>query len=240
MRDYLLDLVEHTHDLGFIDLIKITGDDKTTEVVGIPSDVSVVVQGEFKNPVPEFIGNFGMPNLAKLKIILNLPEYRENATLSRTYDKEGVLDGVEFVNSIGDFRNNYRYMSADIVNKKIGTMRFKGATWHLELEPTVVGIQRLKMQAQANAEEQNFQARTDNGHLKFFFGDHSTHAGDFVFQPDVGSVLKRSWYWPVKQVISILDLTGDKVMRFSDDGLMQITVDSGLAVYNYNIPAQSK
>ena len=28
MRDHLLDLVEHTHDLGVIDLVKITGDDK--------------------------------------------------------------------------------------------------------------------------------------------------------------------------------------------------------------------
>jgi hypothetical protein len=41
-------------------------------------------------------------------------------------------------------------------------------------------------------------------------------------------------------VISILDLTGDKVMKISDDGAAQITVDSGLATYTYIIPAQSK
>ena len=44
MKDYLLDLVEHTHDLGFIDLIKITGDDSTTSIVGIAEDLSVVVE----------------------------------------------------------------------------------------------------------------------------------------------------------------------------------------------------
>ena len=31
MRDYLLDLVEHSHDLGCIQLIKITGSD--TEIL---------------------------------------------------------------------------------------------------------------------------------------------------------------------------------------------------------------
>jgi Cu2+-containing amine oxidase len=53
-------------------------------------------------------------------------------------------------------------------------------------------------------------------------------------------VLKHSWSWPVKQIIGILDLTGDKVMRISDDGATQITVNSGLAEYNYILPAQSK
>jgi hypothetical protein len=112
--------------------------------------------------------------------------------------------------------------------------------WHVEFEPTVVGIQRLKWQAQANAEQANFQARTDKGDLKFFFGDHSNHAGNFVFHSGVKGTLKRAWSYPIKTVISILDLVGDKKFRVSDDGAMQITVDSGLGVYNYIVPAQSK
>ena len=92
----------------------------------------------------------------------------------------------------------------------------------------------------ANVEEPNFQAKTENGDLKFFFGDHSTHAGNFVFHPGVSGQLKRAWAWPAKQFASIMDLTGDKVIRISDDGAAQITVDSGMAVYNYILPAQSK
>ena len=240
MRDYLLDLVEHTHDLGCIDLVKIIGDDTATEISGLAEDLSVVVQGSFKNPVPEFVGTFGMPNLSKLKILLNLPEYREGAELVLTRKDTGVPDGVNFRNATGDFRNSYRFMAAEIVNEKLKTARFKGATWHLEFEPSVAAIQRLRMQAQANAEEPNFQARTEDGHLKFYFGDHSTHAGNFVFHPDVGGTLRRTWSWPVSQVQSILALTGDKTMRISDDGAAQITVDSGIAVYNYILPAQSK
>jgi hypothetical protein len=240
MRDYLLDLVQHTIDLGCIDLVKIVGDDKTTAISGLAEDLSVVLEGKFKAPVPEFIGTFGMPNLNKLKILLNLPEYRENAKLSMTKKDTGVPDGVNFVNATGDFKNSYRLMASEIVNAKLKTAKFRGVTWHIEFEPTVASIQRLRMQAQANAEENLFQARTEDGDLKFYFGDHSTHAGNFVFQPGVAGALKRSWSWPVQQVQSILALSGDKVMRISDDGAAEITVDSGIAVYNYILPAQSK
>jgi hypothetical protein len=240
MRDHLLDLVEHTFKLGCIDLVKITGDTNETVIAGIAEDRSVVLEGKFGAPVADFVGNFGMPNLSKLNILLNIQEYRENAKLSLTRRDTGAPDGINFENATGDFKNNYRFMASEIVNEKLKTVKFKGVNWHIEFEPTVAAIQRLKMQASANAEELTFQAKTDNGDLKFFFGDHSTHAGNFVFHPGVQGTLKRSWAWPIKTVISILDLTGDKTFKISDDGAAMITVDSGLAVYNYILPAQSK
>lgn len=240
MKDHLLDLVEHTQKLGCIDLIKITGDDKSTVIAAVAEDRSVVVEGAFAAPVADFVGNFGMPNLSKLRILLGLSEYQDKAKLSITRKDTGAPDGINFENATGDFKNNYRFMASEIINEKLKTVKFKGVNWHIEFTPTVAAIQRLKMQAQANAEEVNFQARTVGKDLKFVFGDHSTHSGDFVFQPDVSGTLKRSWSWPIGLVISILDLTGDKTFRISDDGAAQITVDSGLAVYNYILPAQSK
>ena len=240
MRDHLMDLVGHTFDLGCIDLVKIVGDENTTTISGLAQDLTVVIEGQFNGPVAEFVGTFGMPNLGKLRVLLNLEEYRENAKLTINRKADGVPDGINFENAAGDFRNSYRFMSSELINAKLKNARFKGANWHVEFEPTVAAIQRLKWQAAANAEEPNFQARTDGGDLKFFFGDHSTHAGNFVFQPGVKGTLKRAWSYPVKTVISILDLVGDKTFRISDDGAAQITVDSGLAVYSYILPAQSK
>ena len=240
MRDHLLDLVEHTLDLGVIDLVKITGTEEDTVISGLAEDRSVVVEGKFANPVPDFVGNFGMPNLSKLKILLNLQEYREDAKLSITRRSTGEPDGINFENKLGDFKNSYRFMASEIVNEKLKTVKFKGVNWHIEFEPTNASIMRLKMQAQANSEETNFQAKTENGNLMFFFGDHSTHAGNFVFHPGITGQLNRAWSWPIKTFISIMDLTGDKVVKISDDGAAMITVDSGLAVYNYILPAQSK
>lgn len=244
MRDNLLDLVEHTFDLGCIELLKITGTDKTTEITGMADDRSVVVQGKYLTPVAEFIGTFGLPNLSKLKILLNIQEYKENAEITvKTQDRNGdtnVPVGLHFKNATGDFKNDYRFMSSEIVTQKLKDFKFKGANWNVEFEPTIAGIQRLKMQMTANSEEPNFVAKTENGDLKFYFGDHSTHAGDFVFHQDVSGSLTRGWAWPVKHFAAIMDLTGDKTVSISDDGAAQITVNSGIAEYNYILPAQSK
>ena len=160
MKDHLLDLVEHTLKLGCIDLVKITGDDQTTDIFGVAEDRSVVVEGKYANPVPEFIGLFGMPNLAKLNILLNLSEYKEGADLSVTKRADGQPDGINFKNAAGDFKNNYRFMASEHVTEKAKTVKFKGVNWHIEFEPTVAAIQRLKMQATANSEELNFQAKS--------------------------------------------------------------------------------
>ena len=243
MRDHLLDLVEHTYDLGCIDLVKITGDDKTTVIDGLAEDRSVVVQAAFKQPVAEFEGTFGMPNLSKLKVLLGLEPYKDKAKISiNRQERNGsqVPVGLHFENDAGDFKNDYRFMTSEIIEEKLKVVKFKGVEWNIEFEPTIAGVQRLKYQALANAEELTFNAMSDGNDLKLEFGDHSTHAGSFIFQPDVNGKLSRTWSWPVKQFISILDLTGDKTVHISDQGAAQITVDSGLAVYQYILPAQSK
>jgi hypothetical protein len=243
MRDYLLDLVEHTHDLGCIDTIKITGDKNETLINGVAEDRSVIIEGKFLVPMADFVGTFGMPNLNKLKVVLNLQEYKENAQIGIVrQDRNGEQQpvGLHFQNAASDFKNDYRFMTAEIVAEKLKTPKFRGVNWHVEFEPTVASTMRLKMQASANAEELTFQTKTDGTDLKFFFGDHSTHAGEFVFHAGISGSLKRAWSWPVKQFISIMDLTGDKTVKISDDGAAMITVDSGIAEYNYILPAQQK
>lgn len=240
MKDYLQDIVQHTHSLGIIDLVKIVGTGEQTTIEAVSEERSVIVQAQFHNPVPEFVGTFGMPSLGKLNTILNIPEYREDAKLSITKKDNDMPTGVHFENSASDFKNDYRFMSAEIVNDQLKTVKFKGVKWGVEIEPSVAAIQRLRFQSQANSEETTFIAKTENGNLVFYFGDHSSHAGNFVFAHDVAGTLTKAWNWPISAVISILSLRGDKMIRFSDEGAAQITVDSGLAIYNYILPAQTK
>ena len=243
MKDNLLDLIEYTYGLGIIDLVKIVGTAEDTEIGAIAEDKSVVVSGKTKTPVADFIGTFGMPNLGKLKTILSFDDYDASATISMTHknvDGEDIPTSVHFATKNNDFVNDYRLMSKALIEEKVRNVTFKGAAWDIEFEPTIAGILRLKKQAQANAEELNFTTKTDNGDLKIFFGDPSTHSGNFVFQPSVTGTLSRTWQWPVKVFLSIMDLPGDKIVRISDQGAAQITVDSGYTVYEYLLPAQAK
>jgi len=243
MKDFLQDLVAHTHSLGFLPLVKVSASDKETVIESMAEDRSVILNAKTKDPVENLEGVFGMPNLNKLDIHLKCPEYKENFTIDVTTQErngEVIPTGLHFKNGTGDFQNDYRFMNSDIINEKLKTVKFKGAKWDIEFTPTMASIQKLKFQATAHTEEQTFQVSTDGNNLVFTFGDASTHAGSFVFQAGVDGKLRQTWSWPVNQVQSILNLTGDKTMRIADVGALQITVDSGLTEYEYILPAQSK
>ena len=243
MQHTLKDIVRHTHGLGIIDIVKITGDQNETVINTIAEDRSVILEAKFKNPIPEFIGTFGLPNLGKLNTILNIPEYKEEANISvstRTNQAGEVTpDGVIFSNKAGDFRNEYRFMGADVINDKLKSVKFRGVKWNVDIVPEAQNIQRLKFQASANSEFNQFTAKTENGTLKFYFGDASSHAGNFVFASNVTGTLSKAWGWPVSAVVSILSLSGDKTFKISDEGAAMITVDSGIANYSYIIPAKT-
>lgn len=243
MKDILQDLVAHTHALGFIPLVKISASDSATEIEAMAEDRSVIVNAKTKTAVDEFDGVFGMPNLNKLDIHLKCPEYKDKAKISVVTAQRNGVDiptGLHFENEAGDFENDYRFMNTEIINEKLKSVKFKGAKWDIEFEPSVASIQKLKFQANAHSEESVFQVKTDGSNLVFSFGDASTHAGSFTFEAGVNGKLKQEWSWPVVQVMSILNLAGDKTVRIADVGAMQISVDSGIAEYNYILPAQSK
>ena len=243
MKDILQDIVAHTHALGFLNIVKVNGDDAQTGIDSMAEDRSVILQANTKTAQIELKGTFGMPNLNKLDIHLKCPEYKDGAKIDIvTADRNGttIPVGIHFENKAGDFKNDYRFMNQEIINEKLKTVKFKGANWDVEVAPTIANVQRFKLQATANAEETVFTVLTDGTDLKFKFGDASTHAGEFIFASNITGSLKNEWAWPVAQTMAILNLDGDKVMRISDQGAMQISVDSGLATYDYILPAQSK
>ena len=242
MKDILQDIVAHTHALGFLSLVKVTSDTDTT-VESMSEDRSVILTASTNNPVAEFTGTFGMPNLDKLALHLKNPEYQKDAKIDVVKaDRNGEIipTHIHFENTAGDFENDYRFMNKAIIDEKLKTVKFKGASWNVTFEPSIASIGRMKLQALAHTEEPTFNVKTKDGNLVFGFGDVSTHAGEFVFQAGIEGTLGHTWSWPVAQVQAILNLDGDATMSISDQGAMQISVDSGMVKYDYILPAQSK
>jgi hypothetical protein len=185
-----------------------------------------------------------MPQLNKLKYNLECPEYKEDATIELlTADRNGetMPIGLHFENKTGDFKNDYRFMNQDIINEKLKTTKFRGVKWDVEVSPTMSSVQRFSFQAAANSEHATFLAKTDGDKLKFTFGDASSHGGEFIFATGVTGNLNKGWTWPVAPILSILKIAdvNNTTMSLSNDGALQITLDSGLATYKYIIPAQT-
>jgi len=242
MKDILQDVVAHTHALGFLSLVKVSNEE-STQIDSMAEDRSVILSAETKAPVNEFVGTFGMPNLDKLSLHLKNPEYKDNAKIQVVQAErngETVPTHIHFENAAGDFQNDYRFMNKAIIEEKLKTVKFKGASWAVEFQPSMASIARMKLMSAAHSEEPTFNVKTVDGNLVFSFGDASTHAGEFVFQHNVGGALQHTWSWPVAQVQSILNLDGELTMSISDQGAMKISVDSGMVKYDYILPAQSK
>ena len=242
MKDILQDIVAHTHSLGFLSLVKVTNEEGT-QIDSMAEDRSVILSAETHNAVNEFSGTFGMPNLDKLALHLKNPEYQKDAKIQvveAERNGEVVPTHIHFENAAGDFQNDYRFMNKAIIEEKLKTVKFKGASWNVSFTPSVAAIARMKLQSAAHSEEPTFNVKTVDGNLVFSFGDASTHAGEFDFEKGVEGSLTHTWSWPVAQVQAILGLDGDKTMQISDQGAMQISVDSGMVKYDYILPAQSK
>jgi hypothetical protein len=179
-----------------------------------------------------------------LKYLLDCPEYKENAKIeivTAVRNNETVPVGLHFENQTGDFKNDYRFMNTEIINEKLKTVKFKGVKWDVSVSPSLQAVQRFNFQASANNEHTTFLAKTDNGNLTFIFGDQATHGGEFIFATNVTGNLNKAWTWPVNSVLNILKIAdaNNATISFSNEGAMQIELDSGLAVYKYIIPAQA-
>ena len=244
MKDILQDIVSHTHSLGFLNIVKITGDDKKTTIDSMADDRTVIMYGETTSPQPEMVGVFGMPQMNKLKYLLDCPEYKEDAKIEVVkQDRNGdeIPTGLHFENKGGDFKNDYRFMNTEIINEKLKTVKFRGVKWDVEVAPSLAAVQRFSFQAAANNEHTTFLAKTDGDKLKFTFGDAASHGGEFIFATGVTGNLNKGWTWPVAPVLAILKASdvNNTMMSLSNEGALQITLDSGIATYKYIIPAQT-
>jgi hypothetical protein len=244
MKSILQDIVAHTNKLGFLNIVKVTGTEDKTLIDSMADDRSVVMTAETKDPQPSMQGVFGMPQLEKLRYLVEGKEYQEDATIEVVIaDRNGekLPVGLHFENKDGDFKNDYRFMNTEIINEKLKTVKFRGVNWHVEVTPTVSAIQRFQFQAGANTEHTTFLAKTDGDKLVFTFGDQSSHGGEFVFAQGVTGKITKAWTWPVANVLSILKIAdgNNTKMSFSNDGAMQIELDSGIATYKYIIPANA-
>jgi len=259
----LRDLTRHTSGLD-IDMIKIIGDNGSVEFEGINDDKTVVLKGNFVKNVPELEGTFGLSQLDYLTKCVN--EYKQkddsievvrvektfsvattdnNGTSLRDdsgeviYEKitEDIIERLVFSRKSPKMVNPYRVLDRRMITEQPS---FKGAEWDVVITPTSQAINSLAVQAGMGVEEY-FGVKTEDKILYLTFGDTSSQA-IVEFAHDVDGEITRSWIWGVGPVLNILKMSdnADCTMSFLDKGALQITLETGLAKYNYIMPAKAR
>jgi hypothetical protein len=249
MIDYIKDIVKHCSPFDPLSICKITGTPDSTTLLAMNEKGTVVIRGTFHQPLVDFIGVFGLLELNHLNALLNIPEYSEGAKIAlRKQLRNGVehLDGLDFENNTDDFNNFHRFVARSVIENKTRDLKdLATPPPSMVFEPSVQSIQRLKFQAQAYSGDGLISVQSVRDELKFRFGDSSSHEGSYTFHKftDGKSKLSHVYMWAIDSLQAVLALPGDKeisIIEVAPSALMIVKVDSGLGVYEYKFPSQSK
>lgn len=244
IKDVVQDIVKHTAGLGFITSVKVTGSDSETLLDAMDADRTVILKAKIHSAVPEFSGEFGLGNLGFLNGVTGLANYQSDDATVEVVNRErnGVTspDHLLFKDANGN-TDQYRFMSKEIVEQTLQTAVFKGVEWDVTFEPTKAKVSELQAIAGIyGGIEPNFTVKTQDGNLVVTVGaSDGSFTGKRTFATNVDGELNEGYAWPLSQVLSILKLgmSGSCVMQISKRGALMISVDSGMAKYDYILPA---
>jgi len=243
-RDIVQDIVKHTAGLGFITSVKVTGTNESTTLDAMDADRTVILQAKLHNTVEEFNGEFGLGNLGFLAGVTALSNYQaEDSTVDVVArDRNGVSspDHLMFKDVDGN-TDQYRFMSKEIIEQTLQTVKFKGVEWDVTLEPTKAKVNELQQVAGIyGGIEPNFTVKTEGTDLIVTVGAaDGSFTGKRTFAKNVTGEITEGYAWPLAQVLAILKLgmSGTCVMQISKKGALMISVDSGIGKYDYILPA---
>ena len=246
IKDVLKDVVRHTHDLGIFEMVKIKGTTEETTVETVDGDKTVIFKGVTANPVPDFVDSVvGLSRMNVLKGYLQYPGFdAEGSTVQVTTQSrngEDVPVEVEFkTTDVTDA--HYRFMLADVINQQLKDIKFKGAAFDVEINPSKKMMQDLSyFNGVLGSYEANFMPKTESGALYFYVGSVGSDRTKILIDNNVSGEINTEWNWPLEVVLKILRL-GDNsnvTLSINNQGLLQLKVNSGLGEYTYLLPARS-
>lgn len=239
MREQLLDIISHTHDLKILDKVLMTTNDDETIIQSVDDGKNMVVKGKLKNRIDEFKGQFGMSNLETLKGYCNFAMFKaDDANITVKRKKSGSEEfPEEFIFSGNSVKSNYRCMMSSAVPPQ---PNFKGSSdWDVDIIIPKGKITEFAQMSSILKLEKYMHVELKDGDLKFYIGaPNSTenHAVVTVAE-DIDGSLKNVFEWEISHFLSIARLTnGDLPFRMLNKGLINILVDSEYGEYEYYLP----
>ena len=215
-----------------------------TVLDAMDTDRTVILKAKLHNTQPEFVGEFGLGNLGFLSGVSGLANYKEDSAtidvVSRERNGVNSPDHLMFKDAEGN-TDQYRFMSKEIIDQNLQTVKFKGTEWDVTFEPTKAKYMELQsIAAIYGGIEPNFTVKTENGNLIITVGAaDGSLTGKRTFATNVDGELNEGYAWPLSQVLAILKLgmSGTCVMQISKRGALQISIDTGIGKYDYILPA---
>ena len=240
LLDAFKDVLKHTGNLGFIEMVKVIGSSTTTKIETKDADNTVIIYGEMYQPIKDIQSTLGLSRLSLLKGYIGMHEGSDVTIVTEARNNVNIPTDMLFDNKDG-MTANYRFMSESMINDQVKVPPFKGATWDVVVTPTKPSIAMLSENfGVIGSLEKRFIVSVVKGTLNFSIGSGPTDKVVVPFAKNVTGNLKHQWTYPLTQVLAILklaDTAASCTISFSDQGALKIDIDSGIGKYQYILPA---
>jgi len=244
MRDILTDVVRQTKDL--FEQIKVTGTEEATKIQGVDKDKTLFLEATLNNPLPEFIGEFGISNLHMLDNWLNHSPFKsEKSSFSVVRE---VKNGSETVTSF-EFRaadgygSSHKTMAANLVAEQA---KIANIPWQVTVVPSKAKIAEFQAVSRIFSEVDSKSFRistTKSKELIFSLGDENaaTHNVSMVFEANVTGELNGSnMMFDTNQFLGLMKIAGANptTMNITSKGVLGMVMQTLSGTYNYYLRAK--
>lgn len=155
-----------------------------------------------------------------------------------------VVDGMNFSRTKPNIKNYYRVVGGNMIPDQY--IMAVDIDWDIVFEPSLNGIEMLNQQAgiglsevfTVSVEEQ------DDGTSSLFItmGDGASESVMEFAQNINGVITNNQWRWSVTLVLTLLKLAKSAkcTMSILNKGALKVSIDTGIAQYDYILPAKAQ
>lgn len=248
IADIFRDILKHTYNTGQMELVKLTGTDDGIIIEAMERDRTMVLIGGIPQTIANFEGIVGLSRMQILKGFLSHESFNQDDSkvviATKQKGEYSIPAELHFSSAVGGIMASYRFMSSEVAEDQIKIPPFKGAVWDIEITPSTPSMKEFtSMYNILSSYEDNFTVKTVGQNLEFYVGSEASSQAKIVFARNITGRLDHAWAWPLSQVMSLLKLyetSKSFEMAFSSQGALKITVNSGMGIYEYILPARAQ
>ena len=245
IKSAVQDLVKNVTSTGFFEKIKVTATTTGVVIEAMDKDKEVVFKGNINRPITSLVGEFGLSNLSLLAHIVRDPDF--NNTESKVLINYESRGGTNVPTELA-YQNKsksqivYRFMSNQLVPPQ---PNFIEPAWDVTIVPNKTTVQQFTWAADGLSNyEQYFIPKVVDGDLRFLIGEETSanQRGAVTFSSDVKGKLDSGHRWKIANILNVLKLidSTDSKLSFSNKGVIQATVNSGVGEYKFIFLAKVK
>lgn len=227
MKAVLQDIIKQTSSL--YDGIEFTNDGVSTTADGINKQTITLVNIKLKEPIPEFVGIFGINDLNKLNGLLNFPAYNTAESkitmVPGKFKDQEMIQKMRFEDGRGGFTELFMVMPGGMGKGQVGNPNYG-----LRLSPDKNRLAEFRSLAAIHGNATAFTPVVENNRL-YFSIDKSARV---LIAEDIMSSFSTSANWTFSSFDKIVKVVGDRDYELAfSQGLLKITVETEFAIYEH-------